>query len=345
MLWPFKVGVSSGETSFHAKDPAFWKSIPNKPGAENSVLPCFYGLFSVDTGIISDYKNQRHFGCLEKALYYFFGFRTPARSLWNLFSKFMHTNCTTELKLTTSSSAPVGSYVINVTGKNKQYQGTTSFTLSVTQVPTVTVDALRTSTATPTGIYTVTATGGGVNKATSFDLTVNSPIVATVATPSIIPHGGSFVGSASVTLQTTTSGASIYYTTDGSMPTQSSTLYTVSVNLTSSATVKVIAVRSGSNPSTVESASFTVVTPPAQLTSTCQGNSTNGSNFGVERKTGTDGTYTQIALVSTNTTSYVDTGVTHGVTYCYRVNATNGVGTSTYVNEGCASAPLGRSYT
>src|SRR5215813_12529926 len=42
-------------------------------------------------------------------------------------------NCSTQLKLTASSSAAVGSYTITVTGKNKQYQATTSFALSVTQ--------------------------------------------------------------------------------------------------------------------------------------------------------------------------------------------------------------------
>ena len=48
----------------------------------------------------------------------------------------------------------------------------------------------------------------------------------TVATPVISPSGGNYSGSVSVTMQTATSGASIYYTTNGSTPTQSSTLYT-----------------------------------------------------------------------------------------------------------------------
>jgi hypothetical protein len=200
---------------------------------------------------------------------------------------------------------------------------------------------ISTTGSTPAGTYTITATGtgGGVTKTTNFSLGVNSPTVTTVAAPTITPNGGSFTGSVSATIQTATSGASIYYTTNGSTPTQSSTLYTGAMNLTSSATVKAVAFKSGSNPSAVASASFTVVTPPAQLTLTWQDNSTNESNFGVERKTGTSGTYAQIALVSANTTSYVDTSVNHGVTYCYRVDATNSVGTSAYTNEVCASAP------
>src|SRR5258705_10606502 len=82
-----------------------------------------------------------------------------------------------------------------------------------------------------------------------------SPIVAA---PLISPNGGSYSDSVSVTMQTATSGASIYYTTDGSTPTQSSTLYNGSMTLTSSKIVKAKALKSGSNGSTETAASFLV---------------------------------------------------------------------------------------
>ena len=93
-----------------------------------------------------------------------------------------------------------------------------------------------------------------MTKTTAFTLSVT--LALTVATPTITPNGGNFSGSVSVAMQTATSGASIYYTTDGSTPTQSSTLYTGAMTLGNSATVNAKAFKSGSNPSAVASASF-----------------------------------------------------------------------------------------
>src|SRR5262249_52819490 len=57
--------------------------------------------------------------------------------------------------------------------------------------------------------------------------------------------------------------------------------------------------------------------------------------FGIERKTGTNGTFAQIATVAANVTSYSDSSVVAGNAYCYRVNAFNTVGASGYTNEAC----------
>ena len=122
-----------------------------------------------------------------------------------------------------------------------------------------TVLSITTSSSTPAGNFpvTVTSTGGGVTRTTVFTLNVAAAVVSTVATPTITPNGGSFTNSVSVTLATATSGASIYYTTDGSSPTQSSKLYTGAMTLTASAIVKAKAFKSGYNPSAEASASFT----------------------------------------------------------------------------------------
>jgi hypothetical protein len=201
---------------------------------------------------------------------------------------------------------------------------------------------IETAASTPPGSYTitVTGTGGEVTKPTTVSLTVSSQaITPTVAAPTITPNSGSFTGSVSVTLQTATSWASIFYTTNGSTPTQSSTLYTGAFTLTSSATVNAIAFQSGANPSPQASANFTIVAPSAQLTLTWQDNSNDEDDFAIERRTGTNGAYSQIASVAANVTSYMDNGVTPGGTYCYRVQAINSTGASAYTNEACKAVP------
>jgi hypothetical protein len=67
-------------------------------------------------------------------------------------------------------------------------------------------------------------------------------------------------------------------------------------------------------------------------------NSNNEDGFKIERKTGTSGTFTEIATPGPNVTSYNDAGLTDGATYCYRVRAFNSAGNSAYTPEGCATA-------
>ena len=79
-----------------------------------------------------------------------------------------------------------------------------------------------------------------------------------VATPTFSISGGTFTSSQSVSLSTTTSGASIYYTIDGSTPTTSSAVYNGAISVTGSETIKAIAVKSGMTNSPVSSANFTI---------------------------------------------------------------------------------------
>jgi fibronectin type 3 domain-containing protein len=75
----------------------------------------------------------------------------------------------------------------------------------------------------------------------------------------------------------------------------------------------------------------------AQLTLTWVDNSGGQAAFSIERKTGSTGSYAEIAQQSVGVVSYVDTGVTAGTAYCYRLRAFNGAGTSPYSNEACGS--------
>ena len=81
--------------------------------------------------------------------------------------------------------------------------------------------------------------------------------ITTVATPTFSPEAGSYNTPQTVTITTATSGASIYYTTDGSTPTSSSTLYTGAIAITVTTTIRAIAIKDGIS-SEVATATFTI---------------------------------------------------------------------------------------
>lgn len=122
-----------------------------------------------------------------------------------------------------------------------------------------------------------------------YGLDIVAPLVTA---PTIMPNGGSFTGSLSVTMQTTTSGASIYYTSDGSTPTQSSKLYSAPISLTGNTSIKAAAFKSGYQPSTVASASFSV----SQSASVAQ---TTGTVYYVAKKGSDLNSCTQAKSMST----------------------------------------------
>ena len=64
-----------------------------------------------------------------------------------------------------------------------------------------------------------------------------------------------------------------------------------------------------------------------------------GAFFKVERKTGTSGAFAQIGTTAVNTTTFVDSTVADGSTYCYRVKASFPAGDSAYSNDVCGTAP------
>ncbi len=83
--------------------------------------------------------------------------------------------------------------------------------------------------------------------------------VAAAATPTLSVNGGEVEAGAVVTLQSETSGAEIYYTTDGSVPSsENGALCNGSIVITDNVTVKAIAVKEGYASSEVCEASYTV---------------------------------------------------------------------------------------
>src|SRR6266700_2924161 len=98
-----------------------------------------------------------------------------------------------------------------------------------------------------------------------------------VATPAFSPGGGTYAGSVTVSISDATSGATIYYTTDGSTPTVSSAVYSGALTFTQTTTLKAMAAATGMTNSGVASATYTVQQPVATPTFSPGGGTYTGS--------------------------------------------------------------------
>ena len=84
-------------------------------------------------------------------------------------------------------------------------------------------------------------------------------IIPMVSTPFFFPPGGTYLSPLSIIASDGYTGATIYYTTDGTTPTTSSKVYQGQIILTSSATVQAIAVLKGYTNSSVATAAYTLI--------------------------------------------------------------------------------------
>ena len=108
--------------------------------------------------------------------------------------------------------------------------------------------------------------------ASAADVTLHQQQMETVATPTFSPAAGSYTEAQNVTISTTTDGATIYYTTDGTDPVFEATgingtEYTAAIAISQTTTVKAIAVKDNMINSEIATAEYTInTTPPAQET-------------------------------------------------------------------------------
>ena len=93
----------------------------------------------------------------------------------------------------------------------------------------------------------------------SIAITYTPSSTPTCATPTFSPAAGTYTSAQNVTISTETDGATIYYTTDGTDPTASSTEYTGAINVSTTTTIKAIAVKDGNNNSAVATATYTIL--------------------------------------------------------------------------------------
>jgi len=157
------------------------------------------------------------------------------------------------------STGPAQVAVPNVVG-DTQAAATTAITGAGLVVGTVTT-ASSATVASGSVISENPSAGTSVSSGSAVNLVVSTgpAQVAAAATPAFSVAGGTLTSSQSVTITDSTAGAAIYYTTDGTTPTASSTLYTGAITVSASETIEAIAIAAGFSNSAVASVNYVIV--------------------------------------------------------------------------------------
>jgi hypothetical protein len=116
-------------------------------------------------------------------------------------------------------------------------------------------------------IRAIAAATGSTNSAVATENYTIS-LLPVVATPSFLPYAGTYTTAQTVSISDSTAGATIYYTTDGTMPTTSSTVYSTPITVSSTETLEAIAVLTGYTNSALATAAYVISAAPVVATPT-----------------------------------------------------------------------------
>jgi N-acetylneuraminic acid mutarotase len=141
----------------------------------------------------------------------------------------------------------------------------TDSTAGVTIYYTVNGTPPTVSSAVYTGAITVSATetieamataGGHSSSAVSTGAYII--VLPAATTPTFLPVAGTYSAAQTVTIADSTPGATIYYTTNGTLPTVSSAIYTGTITVSATETLEAMAIASGHSTSAVSTAAYTI---------------------------------------------------------------------------------------
>ena len=151
-----------------------------------------------------------------------------------------------------------------LTVENINGETITKVVLNLSRSANITVDGITISPSGNTLTWTGTtdkfvAVPAAQIRITSIDVTTAGDATTIVEAPKFSPAAGTYYSTQDITITTETSGAKIYYTTNGDIPTSSSSEYTEPLKVTSTATIKAIAI-SGLESSSVVTSGYTIGT-------------------------------------------------------------------------------------
>ncbi len=150
---------------------------------------------------------------------------------------------------TSGSTIPTGNVTFSVDGLN-----VSTTALDSTGHATYSTSSLTAGTHTVAVSY-AGATGFATSSSSTLTETIGGPVASS---PAFSPAAGTYTAAQSVTISDATNGAIVYYTTNGTTPTTSSTRYTGAIAVSTSETLEAIAVASGYTNSAVAAASYTI---------------------------------------------------------------------------------------
>jgi hypothetical protein len=228
----------------------------------------------------------------------------------------MDTTAGTTIHFTTNRSTPTTSSAI--------------YTSPITVSSTETIEAMAVASG-----YTNSAVATAA-------YTINPVAHPQTATPLLSLASGTYSSAQSLSISDPISGATIYYTTDGSRPSVSSTTYTGPITVSSTETINVLALAPGYITSAMATASYIINNAhKVELSWDAPGSATDPvAGYNIYRAIGDSSSYQLLnSLIDTETT-YMDSTVLSGTSYTYHVKSVNTYGVeSVQSNEVSVTIP------
>lgn len=156
----------------------------------------------------------------------------------------------TSVQTVTLADATPSATLYYTTDGSTPTTASTPYTAAITVSSTETIKAIA------------TATGSTASNVASAAYTITLP----TASPTFSLAAGTYTSTQTVAISDATPGAIIYYTTDGSIPTATSAVYTAPLAVATTETIKAIANATGSTTSNIASATYTITLPAATPT-------------------------------------------------------------------------------